>query len=176
MRVVCVFAMTLAMVATSCSAGDTSDQNPGGDTAAVMAAAIRTLMMEQDTIGPSRGFSALLLQDSTDPDAGVDVTGAPPSRQLTDDERAAIETAIAGLADDVRWIDDRESWVTDDMAPSIPNSAIIGVGEPIFDDDGALVPISLWCGALCGVWFSWRLALNDGSWEVTGVEGPVAQA
>ena len=75
----------------------------------------------------------------------------------------------------IRWIDDADEWITDDLLPAIGGSAIVGVGEPSFDDGGSLVPVSLWCGGLCGTWFSYRAVVADhGGWEIVGPEGPVA--
>jgi hypothetical protein len=50
----------------------------------------------------------------------------------------------------------------------------LGVGEPTIDGNSALVPVSLWCGGLCGTWLTYRVELTDGTWSVTGIEGPVA--
>ena len=49
-----------------------------------------------------------------------------------------------------------------------------GVGAITFDGDGALVPMSMWCGGLCGTWFTYRVAETDEGWVVVGVEGPIA--
>ena len=33
----------------------------------------------------------------------------------------------------------------------------------------------MWCGGLCGTWFTYSLALGaDGEWVIAGIEGPVA--
>lgn len=151
----------------------TTTTAPGDDTATVMALALRELLTEQSTFGQGHRFDAVLIQTSTDPAAGF-TTPEATSRPLTDGERVSIEAAITDLSADVRWVDDPDEWRNDDLMPEIPGSAIIGVGEPTFDDDGALVPVSLWCGGLCGTWFTWRLEITDGQWAVTGIEGPVA--
>lgn len=148
---------------------------PGEDTATVMSLALAELLTEQSTFGQGHRFDAVLIQTSTDPTAGAASPDAT-ARPLTDEERIAIEAAVTDLTDEVQWIDDPEEFRTDDLMPVIPDSAIIGVGEPVFDDAGALVPVSLWCGGLCGTWFTWRLEITDGQWAITGIEGPVAVA
>lgn len=58
--------------------------------------------------------------------------------------------------------------------PAESTPVIIGVGEPVFDQGDALVPVSLWCGGLCGTWLTCRVVLADGGWTVTGIEGSIA--
>ena len=92
---------------------------------------------------------------------------------MTFAEQAAIEGAVETFGA-VRWITDPNEFITDELAPTIDGAAIIGVGEPEFDGDEALVPVSLWCGGLCGTWLTFKLAFTDGGWEVTGIEGPIS--
>jgi hypothetical protein len=102
--------------------------------------------------------------------------GAPEPQRvqpLTAEERNAIEAALSPLAP-IRWIDDADEWRTDDLMPVIPGSAILGVGAITFDDQGALVPMSMWCGGLCGTWFTYRVTSSDSGWVVSGIEGPIA--
>ncbi|MFN2487699.1 MAG: hypothetical protein ABR609_14035 [Acidimicrobiia bacterium] len=58
--------------------------------------------------------------------------------------------------------------------PTIEGAVIVGVGEPVVEDDTGLVPVSLWCGGTCGTWFTYRLDLIDSSRVVTGIEGTIA--
>jgi hypothetical protein len=44
----------------------------------------------------------------------------------------------------------------------------------VIDGATGLVPVSLWCGGLCGTWLTYRLDFADGAWAVTGTEGPRA--
>jgi hypothetical protein len=74
----------------------------------------------------------------------------------------------------MRWIDDPAEWRTEDLMPVVEGSAILGVGPITFDDDGALVPMSMWCGGLCGTWFTYRVVDSDQGWVVSGIEGPIA--
>lgn len=138
-----------------------------------MGLALHRLVTDANTYGPDHRFSALLVQTSTDDQAGTGLLGGT-TRPLTEAEQTAIETALAGLSDDIRWIDDASEWRTDELMPVIPGSAIIGVGDVAYDDAGALIPVSLWCGGLCGTWFTWRAESIAGVWEITGTEGPVA--
>jgi hypothetical protein len=153
---------------------------PGGsdttlDTPEIMAVALTQLVTVDNTFGGGPPpFTEYLVQSKTDPSAG-DPTSHPDGglRDLTDDERSAIEEAISEVGT-VQWIDDPGEWRTSELTPVVEGSAIIGVGEPVVSQDTALVPVSLWCGGLCGTWFSYRIDLVDGSWTVTGIEGPVA--
>ena len=54
---------------------------------------------------------------------------------------------------------------------------ILGVGEPVLiDDTTGLMPVSLWCGGVCGTGLAYRVELIEGEWQVTGIEGPVVIA
>jgi hypothetical protein len=120
-------------------------------------------------------FTEYLIQAGLNPYAGSPTGDAGTTvRPLTGDERAAIEAAVTPHGT-VRWVDDPDDWRTDDLTPNVEGGVIIGVGEPTFDEGGALVPVSLWCGGLCGTWFTYRPAeTGDGHWQVTGIEGPIA--
>ena len=71
----------------------------------------------------------------------------------------------------LRWIDDPAEFRTEDLLPVIEGSGIVGVGEVAFDSDGALVPVSLWCGGTCGIWMHVRVVHQGGAWSVVGPEG-----
>ena len=165
--------LALALLGTACGSGET-DARPD-DKAEVLAAAVLELITENHTFGDGPPpFTEYLIQSSLDPFAGVPTGDAGAGvRQLTDDERAAIELAIEPFGP-VRWIDDPGDFQTEDLAPTIEGAAIIGVGEPSFDGDEALVPVSLWCGGLCGTWLTYRLTVTDAGWDVAGIEGPIA--
>ncbi len=138
-----------------------------------MAAALEELVTKDHTFGSGPPlFSEYLIQSATDPNAG-DGSGGDSGRPLSTDERAAIEAAISPLSH-VSWIDDPADWRTENLEPTIEGAAILGVGEPSFDGDHALVPVSLWCGGLCATWLTYELELVDGSWHVIGIDGPVA--
>ncbi len=155
--------------------------NPGpldlsaSDSAEVMAAAIEELVTEDHTFGSGPPpFTLYLIQNRTDPAAGSPESGEEgTSRQLTTIEMEAIEDAIAEFGP-VQWIDDPSAWYSDDLIPVEEGSVILGVGEPSFSGNTALVPVSLWCGGLCGTWFTYKLERVDGMWHVTGIEGPIA--
>ena len=140
------------------------------DVAEVMALSLVRLVTVDNTFGPDHRFSEVLVLQATDPEAG---DGAGVVRPLSEQERLTIEAALSS-AGSMRWIDDANEYRTTDLAPSIAGSAIVGVGEPRFDRRGALVPVSLWCGGLCGTWFTYRLVFEDGGWRVEGPEGPIA--
>lgn len=141
--------------------------------AAMMAAAVHQLLTVDHTFGDGAPpFTEYLLQAHTDPAAGT-ATGAGPARPLTEAEMAAIEDAVSALGP-IRWIDDPDEWRTDDLRPTIDGAVIVGVGEPTIDGTEGLVPVSLWCGGLCGTWLTYQLELDGGTWVVTGIDGPIA--
>jgi len=154
-----------AMLAVSCGEPPTE-----ADRAAVMAAALQQVVAHDNTFEEGHTFAALLVLTSLDPAAGTARSGSGPGRALTAAERTAIEESLGGLGT-LRWIDDAEEWRTEDLMPAIEGAAILGVGEPRFDSEGALVPVSLWCGGVCGIWLTYRLAVQDGVWAVVGTEG-----
>ena len=157
---------------TSVVTTDTIDESP---TAQMLAAAISQLISKDHTFGQGPPpFTEYLIQANLDPFAGhVTGAGQPATRALTDAERTAIEAAVAGFGP-MRWIEDPDEWRTDGLQPVIERSAILGIGEPSIGDGTGLVPVSLWCGGLCGTWLTYRLDLVDGAWSVTGTEGPIA--
>jgi hypothetical protein len=74
----------------------------------------------------------------------------------------------------VRWIDDPTDWQASDLTPTVEGAAILGVGEPVVEARSGVVPVSMWCGVLCGIWLTYRLGLINTVWVVTDVEGPIA--
>ncbi|MDH5372791.1 MAG: hypothetical protein OEX97_07595 [Acidimicrobiia bacterium] len=165
--------LILTLIGTACASFEPDSESD--DNAQVLAAAVLELITENHTFGDGPPpFTEYLIQSSFDPFAG-NPTGETTTevRQLTATERSAIESVVEPFGS-VRWIDDPAEWRTDDLTPTIEGAAIIGVGEPTFDNDEALVPVSLWCGGLCGTWLTYRLANADQGWQVTGIEGPIA--
>ncbi len=164
----------IALLSIGAACGGNGRGTEDGDTAAVLAAAVEQLITVDHTfgVGPPP-FSRYLLLEATDPTAGSGDESDAVSRNLTDSERTAVES-VASRFGPVQWIDDAEDHRTEDLLPVVEGAVIIGVGEPIFDRDGALVPVSLWCGGLCGTWLTYRVELGDGAWTVTGIEGPIA--
>lgn len=158
-------------------AGCTATGSDEGDaaTAEMMAAALHQLVTVDNTFGGSPPpFSEYLILDHIDTGAGDPATvGEPTARDLGEEEQAAIEASL-GEFGTLRWIDDPDEWRTDGLLPKVEGSVILGVGEPDVDGDVALVPVSLWCGPLCGTWLTYRVELSGDTWAVTGIEGPVA--
>lgn len=165
--------IALSLLGAACGSGE-PEARPD-DSPQVLAAAVLELITENHTFGDGLPpFTEYLIQSSLDPFAGNPTgDGGAEARQLTDEERAAIELAVEPFGP-VRWIDDPGDFQTEDLAPTIEGAVIIGVGEASFDGDYALVPVSLWCGGLCGTWLTYRLTLSDAGWDVAGTEGPIA--
>jgi hypothetical protein len=173
-----VFSVVLALfvVLSACSA----DTSTSGDTAEnptpeMMAAALVELITENHGFsdGPAP-FTVYLIQNRTDPSAVIaDAPTDDPIRPLTDAEMRAIDDAVSEHGT-VRWIDNSAEWQTPDLTPTVEGAAILGVGEPVVEDHSGLVPVSMWCGGLCGTWLTYRLDLTNTAWMVTGIEGPIA--
>ncbi len=168
------FTALLAVAALAVAAcGSDESVGSGSESGEIYAVSLVELVTKDNTFGGGGSpFAELLVQTGLDPAAGSGVQGAE-ARSLTDEERTAIEAALTPIAP-VRWIDDPDEWRTDDLMPVVEGSAILGVGPITFDDQGALVPMSMWCGGLCGTWFTYRVVEADGGWTVTGTEGPIA--
>ena len=157
-----------------------TDTSPSGDlvdsqTPEMMAASLVELITENHGFGEAPApFTVYLIQNRIDPSAIiVDAPTDGSIRPLTDAEMRAIEDAVSehGI---VRWIDDPAEWRTPDLAPSVDGAAILRVGEPVVKDQSGLVPVSMWCGGVCGTWLTYRLDLINMDWVVTDIEGPVA--
>jgi hypothetical protein len=155
---------------TATVAGRVADEMP-----TIMAAALEELVTENHTFGEGPPpFTEYLLQSHTDVRAGSDGNDGE-RRLLTAAERDAIEDVVRPFGP-VRWIDDPDEWRTEDLRPTIDGSVILGVGEPTIDRATALVPVSLWCGGLCGTWLTYRLDAVGAGWRVRGTEGPITIA
>jgi hypothetical protein len=168
---------TGATSATTITTATTITESPVPEpTAEIMAVAAQQLVTVDHTFGSGPSpFSTFLVQDRTDPAAGSgDGPSGGDSRPLTDAERSAIERRLSSFGE-VLWIDDSAEYRTSDLAPTVEGAVIIGLGEPAIDADTALAPVSLWCGGLCGTWFTYSLARDSaGEWAIEGIDGPVA--
>lgn len=168
----------LAILVAACGGagveGGDSD-SASGVTPEMMAVALVELVTEDHTFGSGPSpFTGYLIQDQIDPSAGnPTASGDETTRPLTDAERKAIEAAISPFGT-VRWIDDPDDYRTPDLVPTIEGAAILGVGEPNTETERGLVPVSMWCGGLCGTWLTYQLELINDAWVVTGIEGPIA--
>ncbi len=175
MRTGIVF-VTLAFLVASCGGDSTTKGGPSSDqTPEMMAVALVELVTEDHMFGSGPPpFTEYLIQNRIDPSFG-DPTGSPDAttRLLTDAEREAIESAITPFGT-VRWIEDPSDYVTTDLTPTVDGAAILGVGEPMVETNTGLVPVSMWCGGVCGVWLTYRLDLVNDAWTVTVIEGPIA--
>jgi len=162
-----------AETTTTTAVADSTPPTSDEDRITVAALAVGALVRDFYTFGSGHRFTEVLIQSRIDPNAGGKGRfTADPGRLLTVTEKVAIEDALVD-AGPYRWIDDPAEFRTEDLLPLIEGSAIIGVGEVVFDLDGALVPVSLWCGGVCGIWLDLRLVYDGGDWSVVGPEGPM---
>lgn len=170
-----VVLVTFALLVAACGDGTTTDGGVSDQTPDMMAAALVELVTVDHTFGTGPSpFTEYLIQTRIDSSAGEPAASPDATaRLLTDAERAAIEDAIAPFGV-VRWIEDPSDYRTSDLTPTVEGAAILGVGEPIIETDTGLVPVSMWCGGLCGTWLTYRLDLVNDTWTVTGIEGPIA--
>jgi hypothetical protein len=171
-----VILLAFSVAIAACGGEDTAgSDSDAGQTPAMMAAALVELITEDHNFGDGPPpFTEYLIQNRIDPSAGNAAAAVnDPARELTDAEREAIEVAIAEYGV-VRWIDDPSDWRAPDLVPTVEGAAILGIGEPVIEGDTGLVPVSMWCGGLCGTWLTYRLDVVDAVWVVTGIEGPIA--
>lgn len=142
-------------------------------TAEVFAATAYQLMTVDHTFGEGpTPFTEFVIGKFTDPNAGPgDEPTTVASRPLTDGERSAVESRLSPLGE-VTWIDDALAYEI--PVPRSPNerSAVISFGEPAIDGRGALAPIEMTCGDVCGLALTYKLTQEaNGGWEVTGDTG-----
>jgi hypothetical protein len=175
MRVISVVFVLFVLVSACGTDTSTVGDSVESQTPEMMAAALVELITENHGFsdGPAP-FTVYLIQNRTDPSAViVDAPTDDSVRPLTVTEMRAIEDAVSEYGT-VRWIDDPAQWQTPDLTPTVEGAAILGVGEPVVEDQSGLVPVSMWCGGLCGTWLTYRLDLTNTAWRVTGIEGPIA--
>ncbi|MGB7860846.1 MAG: hypothetical protein WBM90_10145 [Acidimicrobiia bacterium] len=167
--------LVVTLVLTACGGGDPGGKAEASSSPEMLAVAVEQLITEDHTFGQGPPpFTEYLIQTQIDAFAGdPTATGDDTKRTLTPAEQAAIEEIVTPYGP-VRWIDDPDEWRTPELTPTVEGAVILGVGEPVIEGETGLVPVSLWCGGLCGTWLTYRLVLVDEVWEVTGVEGPVA--
>ena len=160
----------------------TGRPTPAGDTAQLMAAALQRLVDDEGELPGST--ATFLVRRAIDRYAGVtggdsdgedtvDPAGGCCGRPLTDEELAAIEAALAPSGT-VQFIDDAAEGRTADGLPAAEGGVILGVGEPDIDGDTALIPVSMWCGSLCGTYLSYRADRTPDGWRIVGPDGPIA--
>ncbi len=156
-----VFVFLAAACGSDASVPGSETDGPGPGSA--MAVALEELITKDHTFGDGPPLFTDYLVQSDLVDDG---------RALTDEERVVIENAV-GAFGTVQWIGDADDYITDGLRPTVEGGVILGLGESEIDGDSALVPVSLWCGGLCGTWLTYELELSEGAWVVTGIDGPV---
>ena len=174
-----VFRTVTAVVAGSllvavCGTDPPSGPDRATAESAIHAAVVRQLVEFYNTFGPDHRFTEVLIVDHVETHAGDSSRQGEPGESFTDGQCSAIRAAVEHLAP-VRFISNRTDYIRQDvLQPTIPGSAIITVAPVELDDKGAIVGAGLWCGGICGLWLTYRLAEGPGGWTVTGTEGPWA--
>ena len=95
------------------------------------------------------------------------ITDTDSGRVLGDEQRAAIEAALAPRR--VEWVESWDAVVDEEATTTLPGDrAIITVAEPMIDGARAEVATELWCGFDCAIGSTSVLEQSaDGDWTVT---------
>lgn len=172
-----VFRTVTAVVAGSLLVAACGTHPPSGPDlaaaeSAIHAAVVRQLVEVDNTFGPDHRFTEVLIVDHVETHAGDPGRQGEPGAALTDSQRSAIRAAVEHLAP-VRFINNRRAYIRQDvLLPTIPGSVIITLAPVEFDNKGSTVGADLWCGGICGLRLTYRLAEEPDGWTVTGTEGP----
>lgn len=150
------------------------DQIAADPMPAVMAAALRNLILKDHTFGSGPPpFTEYLVVANVDAGAGDAMVASQKGRELTGEEKAKIKAAISDFGP-IRFIDNADDFRTADLTPTVEGAAILSVAMPEISGGSALIGVSLWCGGTCATWLTYRIELVDSAWTVTGTDGPVS--
>jgi hypothetical protein len=144
-------------------------------TVAIYSAVIRRLVTKDHTFGRAKSpFNHVYVVNGAVEKAGH-VTkegepGTPFSREVRDGIRAALDLLP------LDFVPDRDSVLLGKYgAGGVMNQGVVISLGPI-PPGGSKVEVenNLWCGSTCGQWLTYVLEWQDGTWRVTGTEGPYA--
>lgn len=142
----------------------------------VYAAVIRQLYTVDHTFDAPPDWPRVYVMRATDDTIAGDGSQVKASIVLSAGVQDGIAQALADLPTELVWID---SWDEVEIGGETGlvdggDGAIVTLGNLHPQDDGTLqVPVGMTCGGLCGTGMTYVLAEVDGSWQVTGVAGPV---
>ncbi len=169
--------LVLVVIAAGCGRLDRSSgggEGPPSPTVdareiAIYEAAIRSLAATE------KWFDPVLLDERICTGAGDPMTtiDAPCESRFTDDEQAALLSALADLPG-VRFVADGADVTHKIFEGELKGAGLIGVGPIAGDGDRVEVPGKSYCGGLCGHWMTLVIENGDGGWSVTGTTGPSA--
>ncbi|MGI9657268.1 MAG: hypothetical protein ACR2OD_00040, partial [Gaiellaceae bacterium] len=53
-------------------------------------------------------------------------------------------------------------------------AAVVSVDALRIEGDRAEVALGLWCGDICGIWFTYEAERASDGWRILGIDGPIA--
>ena len=166
--------LVLVVSTAACASDSHSEDKRASSINAIHAAVIQQLVESDNTFGPDHRFSEVLIVDHEAAEAEDYMSQGRPGDPLTEEQRSAISAAVEHLSP-VRFIGNPSDFIRQDvLQPVIPGSAIITLAPVEFDRQGATVGVSLWCGGVCGLWLTYRVAEGPDGWTVVGTEGNIA--
>jgi hypothetical protein len=137
-------------------------------TAELQAEAIERLVTVDNTFGGEDAFDRIEV---------AKVIGADTSRPL---EPLALEQIAAALqpVGKVVFITDAKSaidrYFEQEQQGQAERVVVVGIDDLRIDGDRAEIEMALWCGSLCGTWFTYEAKLGADGWEILGTTGSVA--
>lgn len=156
------------------AAGASTQPTARSDRAGVLAAVAAARVGSDNSFGGQDVFTKVYVVDrlgQPTEEAMVDFDGDVVA--LTDDERTAIETALAPKP--VEWVTSSAA-VIEQIRANEGDGELVGLlslGLPTIAGDEANVVSGIYCGSLCATGGAHTLARQaDGTWVVTGQTGP----
>lgn len=132
----------------------------------LLAAAIRRLLTVDNGFGSADVFDDIRV--------GV-LFGSDPSQALTALDRDAIAAGVSDIGE-VSFVDDADEVIVGLFNDSPVGVAVVSVEDLVILDDRAEVGLSMWCGALCGVFLTYEAVPDVGGWDIIGTTGPIAMS
>jgi hypothetical protein len=155
---------------TACSApADLSE----ADQAAIYAAVIRRIYLQDDTFGGTLRPPVLYLVRATDDSVGDPDAERAASVRLSGAVQSQIDEALADLPTQITWVEDRAGVALDPTTDAVVGrGAIVTLGNIHSQDDGSVhVSGSIYVAMLAAGGQTYVLERVEGAWEVTGTTG-----
>jgi hypothetical protein len=137
------------------------------ETAQLLADAIERLVTVDNTFGGGNPFARIEV---------ATVIGADPDWPLEPLALEMIAAAIQPLAA-VEFIPDAKAAIDRYFEAERAGGdlvTVVSIDDVRIDGDRAELDMALWCGSLCGTWFTYEAKLGPGGWEILGTTGSVA--